>query len=301
MPTAHVGCKHAGSAPKAIALSEHHQQGETRKAWACSVASCSGGRVDEQGTSTFKDSSSRLAAPCMLAAAPIVAAPARYGENTLWLFESCVGIGSIKMGVPGVVAQFFFVSPIPVFRTILSEKSVGGLPLLPYSMMFVSGLFWCTYGLLIENSAVWLSNSAPVFFGAVYSAIFMKYCPADANWLPGSKSLHLAGMALAVAFCGGTVLTQEREVAASTIASVAICMVVIMFAGPLTVMRNVIKQKSTKDLPFPMMLATVANCALWTFYGAEIINDPYITVPNALGLISGLAQAALFMRYGICR
>jgi solute carrier family 50 protein (sugar transporter) len=240
-------------------------------------------------------------AACVLAAAPVAVAPAKYGANTLWFFESCVGIGAIKMGVPGLVAQFFFVSPIPVFRRIISERSVGGLPLLPYSTMFVSGLLWCTYGLLIDNSAVWLSNSAPVFFGATYTAIFMKYCPADAQWLPGTKSMHLLGMALAVAFVGGTVFTQERESAASIIASVAICMVVIMFAGPLTVMRSVIQEKSTKNLPFPMMVATVANCALWTFYGAEIIHDPYITIPNGLGLISGLAQAALFMRYGICR
>lgn len=238
----------------------------------------------------------------LLAVAPLAAIPAHgYSETVVWLFESCIGIGFIKMGVPGLVAQTFFVSPIPVFKRIIAEKSVGQLPLLPYSSMFVNGLLWCSYGALLGNPAIWVCNAPPIIFGAVYTGLYMKHCPADANWLPGTKSLHLAGIAAACAFVGGLVMTQEADYAANIVGTAAVGICVIMFVGPLTALNTVLKAKNTKSLPFPMMVATVANCSLWCFYGAEIIHDPFIWFPNLLGLLSGLAQAALFMRFGIHR
>merc|ERR1712137_584762 len=78
--------------------------------------------------------------------------------------------------------------------------------------------------------------------------------------------------------------------ASSVIGSVAVGMCVVMFSGPLAALRTVLQQKSTKSLPFPMMIATIANCSLWTFYGFELIHDPFIWFPNFLGLLSGLAQ-----------
>ena len=36
--------------------------------------------------------------------------------------ESCVGIGSVKLGLPGIAAQFFFLSPIPTMRDVIAKK-----------------------------------------------------------------------------------------------------------------------------------------------------------------------------------
>ena len=38
--------------------------------------------------------------------------------------------------------------------------------------------------------------------------------------------------------------------------------------------------------------------SLWTFYGAAVLVDPYIWIPNGLGLASGLARLAMFAKYG---
>ena len=40
----------------------------------------------------------------------------------VWLLESCVGIGSVKLGLPGIAAQFFFLSPIPTMRDVIAKK-----------------------------------------------------------------------------------------------------------------------------------------------------------------------------------
>ena len=56
---------------------------------------------------------------------------------------------------------------------------------------------------------------------------------------------------------------------------------------------------STRNLPFPMAVATVVNCVLWLMYGSLVTHDPFVWAPNVLGLTSGLVQLALFARYGI--
>ena len=78
----------------------------------------------------------------------------------------------------------------------------------------------------------------------------------------------------------------------------ACAVVVAMFSGPLMVIKEVIDTKSTKNLPFPMAIATVVNCSLWLGFGLLVIDDPFVWFPHVLGLGSGIAQLALFAKYG---
>ena len=74
-----------------------------------------------------------------------------------------------------------------------------------------------------------------------------------------------------------------------------------MFAGPLQVMRAVIRAKSTRDLPFPMTLAALANTSLWAAFGFLVARDPYVYWPNVLGLVSAAVQLGLFAAYGFAQ
>ena len=37
----------------------------------------------------------------------------------------------------------------------------------------------------------------------------------------------------------------------------------------------------------------------WTAYGVVVAHDPMMYVPNGFGLLAGLAQLALFARFGV--
>ena len=91
-------------------------------------------------------------------------------------------MGAIKVGLPGLAAQVFFFSPIPVFQKIAADKDTGTLPLLPYSAMAVNGILWTTYGVLQDASAIWAPNVPAAIMGLIYTGIFYKNCPADADW-----------------------------------------------------------------------------------------------------------------------
>ena len=47
-----------------------------------------------------------------------------------------------------VVASVVFLAPLPTIQNIVKEKSVGSLPLLPYSSMVVNSFLWAAYGAL---------------------------------------------------------------------------------------------------------------------------------------------------------
>ena len=74
---------------------------------------------------------------------------------------------------------------------------------------------------------------------------------------------------------------------------------VLMMASPLSVILIVLKEKSTKALPFSTSCASFGNCLTWTIYGLFVANDPIIYVPNFLGFIFSSYQMYLFSHYGL--
>jgi hypothetical protein len=61
----------------------------------------------------------------------------------------------------------------------------------------------------------------------------------------------------------------------------------------------VIETQSTKNMPLPLAVATVVNCALWGSFGSLVVHDPFIWGPNTLGFASGVTQLALIAKYGV--
>jgi solute carrier family 50 protein (sugar transporter) len=97
------------------------------------------------------------------------------------------------------------------------------------------------------------------------------------------------------------VATQAPDVAINTLGYVGVGMVIVMFGGPLATIKTVLKEKSTASLPFGFTIASFVNCVAWTGYGAMVIHDPFIWVPNALGLASSIAQLGLFAKFGFAK
>ncbi|KAK3018552.1 hypothetical protein RJ639_003909 [Escallonia herrerae] len=71
---------------------------------------------------------------------------------------------------------------------------------------------------------------------------------------------------------------------------------IIMYTSPLTVMRQVIRTKSVRYMPFTLSLANFANGVIWCIY-ALLKFDPYIMIPNGLGALSGAIQLILYATY----
>ena len=48
------------------------------------------------------------------------------------------------------------------------------------------------------------------------------------------------------------------------------------FASPLSVMKTVLKEKSTAAMPFAVSLSSFGNCVAWALYGLFVAHDPMV-------------------------
>jgi solute carrier family 50 protein (sugar transporter) len=143
------------------------------------------------------------------------------------------------------------------------------------------------------NLTIMVPNVTGMIAGAYYSYKFVQNNSGQFNLTP-----YYAGTAASIATVTGMLALMPADQAQNALGYLGCVIVVAMFSGPLAVIKEVIETKSTKSLPFPMAVATVVNCTLWGAFGSLVVHDPFIWAPNFLGLSSGLAQLALFAKYG---
>mmetsp|Transcript_21155 Transcript_21155/g.50272 ORF Transcript_21155/g.50272 Transcript_21155/m.50272 type:complete len:353 (+) Transcript_21155:168-1226(+) len=221
---------------------------------------------------------------------------------------------------------FLFTAPWPTIDGLLSKHKnranddgggggVGGgtdLPLLPYSSMVASAFLWTVYGLVVQNPNIWTANGIGVVLGTLYMTQFIRCLPKPplsfkSPTLPGSVKQHVATtvaiMTSIIAILKLLPLTMGAryktpvDVAQKVIGPIGIALTVGMFASPLSAIRTVISTKSAASIPLPFTLASLINCFCWTTAGVFKYNDPNIIIPNGLGLVCSMIQAALKIVY----
>lgn len=185
-----------------------------------------------------------------------------------------------------------------VMSQIKKTKAVGQLPLLPYSSMVLNGAIWMTYGAILSNPGIWLPNIPAVILGSYYWMTYYNHCPPGASHLPGTMPTHFAAVGAIAAGVVGVAACMPVESAQTIIGVTGDVICVAMFAGPLAAIKTVIEEKSTQSLPFAFTCATFVNCSLWSVYGLVVLSDPYVWIPNILGLGSSIVQIGLFAKYG---
>mmetsp|Transcript_98969 Transcript_98969/g.319080 ORF Transcript_98969/g.319080 Transcript_98969/m.319080 type:complete len:343 (-) Transcript_98969:486-1514(-) len=243
------------------------------------------------------------AAPWMVVFLPAMLLPGSLADaDYRWLFESLVGYGSVGMGVQGLVSWGIFVNPmLEAMPRIRREGTVGKLPLLPYSAMAAQGLVWITYGVLVNNPAIWTPNFVALVFGVYYWSVYSRFCPAGADWLPFTQRHHQVGFVATAALCAVSCTLLDATSAVTVLGLTGNVMTMAMFGGPLAAMRTVIKEKSTRAMPLGFTCIVNLNCNMWFFYAYFMLNDPYIYFQDGVGLLLTTVQLALFARYGIHR
>ena len=85
-------------------------------------------------------------------------------------------------------------APLPTIFEVSRTKSVGDLPLLPYSSMAANGFIWALYGWLTDAPQLKWANVAGTLLGSYYWKEFKKYSKAGASNLPGTMKQHLFGI-----------------------------------------------------------------------------------------------------------
>lgn len=220
--------------------------------------------------------------------------------NAQMVMENLITVGDLSIGLPVLTQVCLALCPLlevlPRFRR---DKSVGRYPLLPFSMMAMCGMIFTSYGFVAGNASVVVPNLLGLLLGLYYSYVHSCFCPQGAEWLPLTRFDHGAAAFATTVFCVGVSAFFPTDLSLMALGVLGNVVAVLMYASPLLVLRTVVRDKNTKDLPFGFACIVTLNSSVWMYYGCAMLNDVmiYASFVVALG-VSGL-QFLMFVRFGI--
>eukprot|EP00164_Ancoracysta_twista_P016888 GFYU01028541.1.p1 GENE.GFYU01028541.1~~GFYU01028541.1.p1 ORF type:complete len:214 (+),score=26.61 GFYU01028541.1:30-671(+) len=203
---------------------------------------------------------------------------------------------SVQYMLVSTVATFtsasLYLSPLPNVNEIWRNGSAGNFSVFPFQCMFLNALLGFLYGDLVSNSTIMVVNGFGVGCGVYYLYVFHDVAKDKEPVERGFVVLLFIIMSF-ITYVFYAVPAMDAALHAGTITS---CVCIIMFGSPLAKVFTVIQNRTTDGLSFNLSAVTVANTLLWILLGL-MVRDPFIVVPNFLGLLLGLMQLALFWMY----
>lgn len=203
------------------------------------------------------------------------------------------------VGIIGnVISLCLFLSPMPTMIKIIKEKTVGGFKPDPYVATILNCVMWCFYALPFvhpDSLLVMTINGAGLIIEVIYITIFVIYSD-------GAKRkkiflyLFIEAIFCAIIFAVTVLALHGTKDRSMLVGIVCIVLNIIMYASPLTVMKNVIATKSVKYMPFPLSFANFCNGCVW-FTFALLKFDIYILVPNGIGVLAAIVQLGLYATF----
>ncbi|CAE7200404.1 SWEET3 [Symbiodinium sp. CCMP2456] len=196
------------------------------------------------------------------------------------------------------LAFFFMTSPltqaIEVIRTPAKVKHINPVNLLGF---FLNCMTQLGYGIFMPipplircnayGAAVGLFSIATCWYFALETANAKRW---NTQACVGTISVcALSGLIFAYAGLGG-------EGAAARVGSLGILVSIIMYAAPLSVLREVLQTKSSKTLPGPQIFMGFLNSLCWFAVGLRRQKIP-VWVPNVIGMLLSLLQLALILKF----
>ncbi|ETO37050.1 hypothetical protein RFI_00013 [Reticulomyxa filosa] len=185
---------------------------------------------------------------------------------------------------------------------ILREKKTFNYSPFPFVALFTNSYLWTFYGYLTNDNTLLYASVAGkrtffcAFAGLVYMSIFHKY--TSMKMLPyyvGSFSIMSACFGASFFMLHND--PQSTSAVLDVLGLVGSVTSVTLMASPLACIQQVLQDKNTNSMPFPISLAMTFNGFSWFCYGWFVTGDPFIYAPSGLGLLAGMAQLSLFVIY----
>lgn len=200
-------------------------------------------------------------------------------------------------GLLGNLISFMvFLAPAPTFYQIYKKKSTEGFQCVPYVVGLFSAMLWIYYAFLTPDTTLLITiNSVGCFVQTAYISFFLYYATKSARMQTGMLvlMLNVVGMGLIVSL---TYFLAKGSTRAEIVGWICLVFSLCVFVAPLFVVRQVIRTKSVKYMPFLLSFFLTLSAVMWFFYGL-LRKDYNIAIPNVLGFSFGVIQMVLYVIY----
>lgn len=186
-----------------------------------------------------------------------------------------------------------YLSGSQICYKIYKNNHIGDISCIPFLAAFFNTYIAFVYGVLVNNPKIIVVNIFGFSVETFYLIFYYHHSPNK------KKLLQKVGFLLTCMFLIAyyTFIFEEMsKTAFYFIGYFGSVVAIVMFGSPLSSINIVLKNKSTESLSFPLSFANFATASLWSLYGV-LINDYFVSLPNLIGSILGLAQLALFGKF----
>lgn len=169
-------------------------------------------------------------------------------------------------------------------------------------------IIWVIYSVIIKNYFVFCANFLGVIllFGYCLTAISLLSKNYSADNASAVTHLERTLMTMITAYViialvVGIVLSggDNDSVIENIVGIVALIVSIFYYAAPCSTLLKSIKTKDASSMLLPLICANLANATLWFFYGLIGLADPYIYIPNVLGIVFATASLIVKLTFPI--
>lgn len=182
----------------------------------------------------------------------------------------------------------------------------------PFSFMILNSMGWVIYALMIDNLYVFFANMSGVLLGLFYMLTVMMTTVRSASMKDDTFPLlyfqlerQLLGALLLwilLSLVSTSSLSQlwfrasGHHLQRLIIGNTVMIFNVAYYASPFSTLLKVIRSKDSSSILAVMVSANLLDAGLWLIY-AGAINDWYLMIPNALGVLLAVSQLIVRLLY----
>ncbi|KXJ81784.1 hypothetical protein RP20_CCG017788 [Aedes albopictus] len=200
-------------------------------------------------------------------------------------YKDTVGLSAAVI----TVLQFF--SGVFVVNDIRRKGSSEGFSAGPFLGGAVFSLLNVQFGQMLQDDAMIKVNLIGLGLNVVYVCAFYWYT------LGPAKNKVWGQIGLAGAIAAGLlayVQYEDPKVVEFRFGMILTVILLILVGMPLLGLGEILKNKSTEGLPFPIILSGSFVSLAWLLYGV-ILRSNFLVAQNVIALVLGLVQLSLFV------
>ena len=194
-----------------------------------------------------------------------------------------------------ILANFLFLGPMKEVLEVRERESLGPLNAFLFPFIIANCVGWTSYGFVKSDPFIIFGNIFGIIFGIFYLLSAYRYIRPKYLALKLER-LTLGLLSLWIVLNSAAYFVDMVSTKEAILSYGALAMALCMFTTPLITIAQVIQKQDSSSINRGFLLMQLVNCAMWATY-AIVIKDVSIIIANGAGLLLGIVQSILVLRY----
>ncbi|XP_059061757.1 sugar transporter SWEET1 [Achroia grisella] len=174
---------------------------------------------------------------------------------------------------------------------IYKQGNTSGIPSTPFLGGLVMGIINLKYGYILRDDTMIQVNLFGLALNIIYVLVYFTYTQEKVKtW----AQMGITG-AISAALLGYAEM-EDPKLVEHRLGIIITAFMFLLIASPLFGLNEIIKNKSTEGLPFPMILSGSVVTFMWLLYGI-ILRNQFLVIQNVVALVLCSIQLSLFVIY----